>query len=462
MNEYSVSARLGLFPGTALIEEKEGVERLHIGGCDLADLARSYGTPLYLYDQATLDDAVEAYRRALAESYAGGSGITYASKAFLCIAIAQWVQQQGLWLDCTGVGELRVAAAAGVSRDQILVHGVNKSELDLRTAVTQAGTLVVDSLAELRRLISLLEDKTLDSLPDLWLRIRPGLAVRTHTHTQTGQEDSKFGMSRDEVMEAAQICHQHHMPVTGLHFHQGSHFCEPEPVGAALGTALDLVQELQSRYGWLPEVLCPGGGWGVAYHEDDLPQPDIAQYVGFVARMLSEGCLRRGLPSPRLQMEPGRSIVARAGVALYRVGTVKHTAQRRWLLLDGGLADNPRPALYGARYSALPVEQPHRPASGPAWLAGPYCESGDILIEALPLPDIQPGELVAVPVSGAYHLSMASNYNGAPRPAVVWLRDGEPQLVQERERIDDLIRRDKRLQFPDALSVEGDLGTYNP
>lgn len=451
MNEYRVSSRLALFPITAQIEKRHGDERLTLGGCDLEDLAHLYGTPLYLYDEATLDEAVEAYRRALGRSYPGESGITYASKAFLCIAMAQWVQQQGLWLDCTGVSEIQIAAVAGVSRDQILVHGVNKSELDLRTALALAGTLVVDSLAELRKLITLLDDgKPHTILPDLWLRLRPGLAVRTHAHTQTGQEDSKFGMSRGEAIEAAQICLDHQLPLKGLHFHQGSHFCEPEPVGGALDTALDLVVDLQSRHDWLPEVVCPGGGWGVAYQEDDLPQPSIEEYVQFVAEFLADGCLRRGLPLPRLHLEPGRSIVARAGVALYRVGTVKHTAQRRWLLLDGGLADNARPALYGARYSALPVENPNRPARGQAWLAGPYCESGDILIEALPLPDIRPTELIAVPVSGAYHLSMASNYNGAPRPAVLWLRDGETQVVQEREQVSDLIRRDRRLCFPDA------------
>jgi diaminopimelate decarboxylase len=164
-----------------------------------------------------------------------------------------------------------------------------------------------------------------------------------------------------------------------------------------------------------------------------------------VADCLVAGCRRRGLALPRLQLEPGRSIVARAGVALYRVGTVKHTRHRRWLLLDGGLVDNPRPALYGARYSALPVAQPQRPAAGPAWLGGPYCESSDVLIEALPLPEVQPGELIAVPVSGAYQLSMASNYNGACRPAVLWLRAGQAQLMQRREELDDLISRDRPL-----------------
>jgi diaminopimelate decarboxylase len=235
---------------------------------------------------------------------------------------------------------------------------------------------------------------------------------------------------------------------TGLHFHQGSHFRDPAPLGPALDVALDLIARLRAEAGWLPDILCPGGGWGVAYHEDELPGPPIEDYVDFIVRHLVDGCRRRGLPLPHLRLEPGRSLVARAGLALYRLGVTKVAGGRRWLLLDGGLADNVRPALYGARYSALPVHELHRPAAGPAWLGGPYCESGDVLICDLPLPELAPGELVAVPVSGAYQLSMASNYNGACRPAVVWLRPGGAHLVQTREQVADLYRRDRPLPGP--------------
>jgi diaminopimelate decarboxylase len=228
----------------------------------------------------------------------------------------------------------------------------------------------------------------------------------------------------------------------GVHFHLGSQFHDPAPVGKAVSRLLDLLEPIRDETGWFPQVISPGGGWGVAYHEDDLPHPGIAEYVQAIARRLKDGCSRRGLPLPRLQLEPGRSLIARAGVAIYQVGSVKRTAHRRWLLLDGGLADNPRPALYGARYSALPVANPHRPPGDPAWLAGPYCESGDVLIENLPLPEIQTGEWIAVPVSGAYQLSMSSNYNGARRPAVVWLDGSRAHLIQRRESLEDLLRRD--------------------
>ena len=438
--------RLPLFPiTTEIVPSPGGPGNLRVAGCALADLADAHGTPLYIYDQATLDHAVSTYETALARTFPGTNGITYAGKAFLCTAVAQWAAHRGLWVDCTGAGELHIAQQAGVPSAQILVHGVNKSPADLRAALSLAGTLVVDNLAELHRLPALVDEA--GRCPNLWLRVRPGLAVATHVHTQTGQEDSKFGMGQDEAAQAVAFALEHDLPLTGLHFHQGSHFHDPAPVAPAMQTILALAARLRDETGWTPDVLCPGGGWGVPYHEDDLPHVSVADYVGLVADALCAGCEAHGLPLPRLQLEPGRSLVAQAGVALYRVGAVKRTAGRRWLLLDGGLADNPRPALYAARYSALPVTDPVRPAVGSAWLAGPFCESGDILIHDLPLPAMQPGELVAVPMSGAYQLSMGSNYNGARKPAVLWLRDGRAHVVQRRESLADLVRRDEGLAF---------------
>ena len=441
MDNPYLSMRLVLFPVTTQVEPGPA-GRLTLAGCDLAELAERYGTPLYLYDRATLDAAVDAYRRALAGSFPQQAGITYAGKAFLCLAMAQWLREQDLWVDCTGAGEIHVAMTGGVRRERILVHGVNKSQADLDAAAAHAGTIVVDNLVELQRLAA---RPTAQALPDVWLRIRPGLAVDTHAFRQTGQADSKFGMSQAEALEAVRLCRRQGLPLTGVHFHQGSHFHDPAPIDPALEVVLDLIAAAQQETGWLPETLCPGGGWGVAYHEDELPHPPVADYVNFIAGHLIAGCQKRGLPLPRLQLEPGRSLVAQAGVSLYRVGAIKYTPNRRWLLLDGGMADNIRPALYGAHYSALPVLEPGRPAAGPTWLAGPYCESSDILVEALPMPDVQPGELIAVPVSGAYHLSMGNNYNGALKPAVLWLEEGQARLIQERETLDDLIRRDRRL-----------------
>jgi diaminopimelate decarboxylase len=437
-----LTRRLALFPVTTQVVADQHGEHLTIGGCDLADLAGRFGTPLYLYDEATLDDAARTYQRALAQFYPGQSGLTYAGKAFLCLAMAEWVHDRALKLDCSSVGELAIASAARLAREMIILHGVNKSEEDLVAGLAQAGTIVVDNLSELRRLITLSHRRPAPP-PELWLRIRPGIAVTTHDYTQTGQQDSKFGMEPEEIPQAVSMCDKHGLSVTGLHFHLGSHFREAAPVGLALDLALDLLDRLRTELHSRPWNLCPGGGWGVAYHEDEIPHPDISGYVRFVARRVVDGCRLRGLPLPHLHLEPGRSLIARAGVALYRVGTVKHTPGRRWLLLDGGLADNPRPALYSARYSALPVHEPNRPASEPASLAGPYCESSDILIQALPLPNMREGDLIAIPVSGAYQLSMASNYNAARRPAVLWLGESTARLIQAREETDDLLRRDR-------------------
>lgn len=435
--------RLSLFPDTVALSPANGDRpSLHIGGCDLNELAAEFGTPLYTYDQQTIDSAVQAYRGALSRHYPGPAGITFAGKACLNLAMARLMAAHGLILDCTGVGEMHIARAAAVPRAQILLHGVNKSQADLQAGLSQAGTLVVDNLPELERIAQLAHPRR--SLPALWLRVRPGYAVDTHLFHQTGQHDSKFGMDADECVNAVAFCQRNGLPVTGLHFHQGSHFHAAEQVLPALDMVCALMDRLRRERNWMAQVLSPGGGWGIAYHEADLPHQSIEEYVATVAAALAEKLSPHALPLPRLQVEPGRSLVARAGVAIYRVGTVKRAGGRRWLLLDGGMADNIRPALYQARYSALPVTDPLRrpPISENAWLAGPYCESGDLLIEDLPLPEIEMGELLAVPVSGAYQLMMASNYNGALRPAVAMLRAGSAQLVQRRETVDDLLLRD--------------------
>jgi diaminopimelate decarboxylase len=440
MNEPYL-ARLELFPITTRLEQVGDQMSLSIAGCNLIELAEKYGTPLYLYDRSTLDACVQSYQQALSGYYPAASGITYASKAYLCLAIAQWCHNAGLLLDCTGAGELAIAQAAGVPRDSILVHGVNKNQNDLVTALRLAGTVVVDNLTELQRIIDLHLVEN-GQLPDLWLRLRPGKAVDTHHYTQTGQDDSKFGMSPREIAQAVIICQEHRLPLTGLHFHQGSHFHDPAPLRPAIETALDLLALIQKQTGWYPATLCTGGGWGIPYHESELPHPDVESYIQVIAENILSGCQERHLPVPHLQVEPGRSLVARAGVAIYQVGVVKRSAHRRWLLLDGGMADNPRPTLYQANYSALPILNPDRPFSDLSWLAGPYCESGDVLIKALPMPELAAGEFVAIPVSGAYQLSMGSNYNGALKPAVLWLGQGEARLIQQRETSEDLFRRD--------------------
>jgi diaminopimelate decarboxylase len=432
---FHISDRLTLFPDSARIQN----DSLSIAGHDLTSLAENYGTPLYLYDRATLDASVTEYQAALQKHYPAPSRLTYAGKAFLCKAIAEWTQTHDLFVDCTGEGEIAIALAGSVPRKNMLVHGVNKSIEDLNAAFEYAGTIVVDNLTELHRIQFLITHDRFP-LPSLWLRLLPGVAVHTHhAHTQTGQHDSKFGMTRQEILEAAQFCKEHGLPLTGIHFHQGSNFRDPEPLIPAIEMALDLAKEIGFHGEW---HFCPGGGWGVAYHEEELPNPSMDSYVGGIAESVLEGCQQRGLDLPHLHLEPGRSLIARAGVVLYRVGAVKRRGERTWLLIDGGMADNPRHALYGSRYSCLPVTGLARERTEKVSIGGPYCESGDVIIRDVSMPRIEEGELIAIPVAGAYHLSMASNYNGARRPSVLLLEEGNLQEIIRRETIQDLLRRD--------------------
>lgn len=430
--------RFKLFPLSAKIKN----DFLTIAGQDLAKLAEEHGTPLYLYDRATLDASVEDYKKALASHYPAPASVTYAGKAFLCTAIAQWTQTHGLHVDCTGEGEIAITVAGDVPREHILMHGVNKSINDLKSALQHAGTIVVDNLTELHRITTLFPTPDSQS-PNIWLRLLPGLAVETHhAHTQTGQNDSKFGMTREEILEASMLCKNNNLPIKGIHFHQGSNFRDASPLKAAIELGLDLAKEIGFEEEW---HFCPGGGWGVAYHEDELPQPDTNEYVRVIANSVIEGCKTRGLIFPHLHLEPGRSLAARAGVAVYKVGAIKRRGNKVWILIDGGMTDNPRHAIYGARYSCLTVAGPGRERCEVVSIAGPYCESGDVIIEDLPMPKIEVGELIAIPASGAYHLSMASNYNGSRRPTALWLEDGKVKLIVRRETTADLLRRDQLL-----------------
>jgi diaminopimelate decarboxylase len=435
---FRIVDRLALFPDSTRNQD----DSLFIAGYDLASLAEQYGTPLYVYDRATLDISVANYQSALHKHYPAPSQVTYAGKAFLCKALAEWTQAHDLLVDCTGEGEIAIAIAGGVPRENILVHGVNKSLEDLKAALKYTGTIVIDNLTELKHIQFLLgHEHAKPASFNLWLRLLPGVPVHTHhAHTQTGQQDSKFGMTRPEILEAAQFCTEQDLPLNGIHFHQGSNFRDPEPLIPAIDLALDLAKEIGFRDKW---HFCPGGGWGVAYHEEELPNPSIESYVRGIAEAVIEGCRQRGLDLPHLHLEPGRSLIARAGVALYRVGAVKRRGDKTWLLIDGGMADNPRHALYGSRYSCLTVTGVSRERIEKVSIGGPYCESGDVVIEDLLMPEVAEGELIAIPVAGAYHMSMASNYNGARRPAVLWLEEGNAKLIIQRETVQDLLKNQR-------------------
>lgn len=420
----NLQKRLSLFPFSTAIAD----DQLTLQGYRLQDLAEQYGTPLYVYDAATLEARYTAYVETLRRHYPAPFAITYAGKAYLSPRLIRWLERHGAWIDCSSYGEILTTRKSS-SRIPLLVHGVNKSPLDLEHAIRQAQVIVVDNRSELQRLLAW--HKAGSCLPELWLRLQPGIAPHTHSHIQTGHHESKFGMNAEELLDAVREARQNGLIVRGLHFHIGSQFRDPAPLCAAIEQALDLAGEIPWPEEW---HFSPGGGWGVPYREDDLPWLSIETYLAEIVACLIRGVKKRSLPFPYLHLEPGRSLIAQAGIALYRIGTIKRRPGRTWLLVDGGLADNPRPALYGARYTALPLQALSRPWEEQVWIGGPYCESGDVLIEDLPFPRVEEGEYLAIPVSGAYQLSMANNYNGAYRPAVLWIEEGKVFLNQKRER----------------------------
>ena len=446
----SQSANLLIFPDTAQIAP-DG--HLYLAGLDVVALAAEFGTPLYVYDETTIRNRCRTYRDALAAHYPASGQAAYAGKALLCTAMAQLAAEEGLGLDVVSGGELHVALQAGFPAARIHFHGNNKSPAELAFALDAGvGRFVVDSFYELETLARLAAGR--GAVAAIWLRISPDVDAHTHTYRKTGLLDSKFGFplaTGDATRAARQALASPHLALTGLHAHIGSHIFETTPFLRAVEAMLDFATEMRS-HGLELRELSPGGGLGVRYVESD-PAAPIEPYVRAVSQAVVQSCRAAGLPLPHLVLEPGRSIVGQAGVALYAVGARKEVpGVRTYLSVDGGMADNPRPALYGARYTAILANKADRPPEETVTVAGKFCESGDVLIRDLALPRAAPGDLLAVPVSGAYNLAMSSNYNQAPRPAAVLLRDGQARLILRRETYEDLTRRDLPLyRSPFAL-----------
>lgn len=434
--------KLSLFP-LATTVDPDGQLTLH--GHRVTDLAAGFGTPLYIYDVATIRHQLETYRRAL-RAYGGEWHVTYASKAFLCTALARLMAKEGIGLDVASAGEIFIAQRGGVDPAEMHLHGNNKTPLDLEMALEAGvGRIVIDNRNELEVLAQLAT--TRQQRVNIWLRVRPNVAVETHhRYTVTGQADSKFGLSIDDARQVAieLLAAENDSPLqlTGLHIHLGSHFHDAKPVALALDKLLDLAISLREEYNWELQELCPGGGWSVRYHPNDPAMP-IEPFITDVVKTIEAGCRTRHLSLPKLIVEPGRSIIAQAGVALYTVGGRKVIpGARRYISIDGGLADNPRPAMYQATYTALLANRAAEPECETVAIAGPFCETGDVLIQAVDLPLAQPGDILAVPMAGAYQLSMSSNYNAARRPAVVFIDGDEVTPVQRRETFEDLVSRD--------------------
>ncbi len=431
-----------IWPDSATIRDG----RLLLGGCDTAKLAMEYDTPLYTICEDTLRGAMRAYRDAFAASYPAETRVHYASKALLNSALAQIVAQEGLGLDVVSDAELFVARRAGLPLERVHCHGNAKTRAELERALSWGvGAIIVDNFDELEQLVSLSAGR--QTVQPVLLRVTPGIDAQTHAHIATGGQRSKFGLPLEAVDVAVkQIQAASGLRLIGLHAHIGSQIFDPAELEAGIAVLLDLAAGLRERHGITIEELSPGGGLGVPYTAE-MPATDIAAYAQTLAQAVQQGCAALNLPLPRLTVEPGRSIVARAGVALYQIVGRKrdpHTVSH--LHIDGGMADNIRPALYGARYTALLANQADTAPAVEVDVAGRFCESGDLLLQGVALPAARPGDLLAVAVAGAYTLSMASNYNLAPRPALLLLRDGEARLIQRRETEEDLVARDLLLE----------------
>lgn len=406
---------------------------LSIAGQSLRPLAEKYGTPLYLYDASTIRGQARKLRQALTSNYPGDFEITYAAKAYFSLAMARRLAALNLGVDVVSMGEMAIARRAGFAPRRVHLHGNNKSEEELAAAVEWGvQAIVIDSLEELETLESIVAHQNKPGRVRVWLRISPGVAVDSHSYLQTAHHASKFGLPIEggaaaQAIRIAKASRWLHL--TGLHTHLGSQFFEPEPYLQAVSRLIALADSTQ----FIPEELSPGGGWGVPYLPEQ-PPGEAEPWIQTVTGAVRTECEKRGWPLPRLVVEPGRWMVARSAVALYRIGTTKVSGDgSHFVAVDGGMADNLRPALYGARYSAFLAERPDERPVNKAHLVGKFCESGDELIPEVWLPEVQRGDLLVMPVAGAYQLSMASNYNLAPRPAVLWLEPDGVEVLQQRE-----------------------------
>ncbi len=412
---------------------------LVVGGCLLSDLARTYGTPLYVLDEDTLRASCRAYREALDTFYPGRSLALYASKANSSLAITAVVASEGLGLDAVSSGELLTALGGGMPPERIVLHGNNKSVEELALAVEHGVTVVADNWRDLELLATI---ATAERPASLMLRFTPGIECHTHEYIRTGHLDSKFGFDPDQLEQVLrQLAECPWARLTGLHAHIGSQIFELQPHRDLAGVMADALA-LARSLGHPCTDLNVGGGLGIRYVVSDDP-PTIQAWVQGVAQAVAAACLERDLELPRLLCEPGRSLVATAGLTLYTIGSRKEIpGLRTYVSVDGGMSDNPRPITYQSAYTAVLADRPAGAAEETVTLAGKHCESGDVLLKELALPASAPGDVLVVLATGAYNASMASNYNRIPRPAAVLVQGGRAELVQRRERPDELLRYD--------------------
>jgi diaminopimelate decarboxylase len=412
-----------ILPSSARIERDE----LQLGGLRASELAERFGTPLVVYCEATLRERAGALRAAVG----AGGRLAYGTKAFPNVALLRLLREEGIGADVASVGELAFAKAAALVGDELIVHGNNKDGALLAAAAAEGATVVLDAADE-----AVLAEAA--GVQRVLVRVTLGVDADTHEAIRTGHHGSKFGLPTEQALELVHDARARGREVLGLHVHVGSQLPDFAAQEETIRRLAAFATTCHESLGWTARVADLGGGFGIRHHPDEAV-PDAAELAAGAAATARAPFADAGLPEPEVWLEPGRSLVGRAGVTLYRVGAVKRLPGRTWVAVDGGMSDNPRPQLYGARYTALSASRAGEQATERVSIAGMHCESGDVLIDDVDLPTPVRGDLLAVPATGAYTLAMSSNYNGVPRPAAVLVANGGARLIRRRETVDDLL-----------------------
>ena len=440
------SPNQSLLPLSAAVNEND---HLVIGGCDVVSLVEKFGSPLYILDEQTVRTACRQYKQAFEQHYPGESLIVYASKAWNCLAVCAIAIQEGIAIDVVSGGELQTALDAGATGNKLYFHGNNKSAEELTLGYEADARIVVDNWHELKTLNEIASKAGKQAT--ILLRLTPGIECHTHEYIKTGHIDSKFGFDPDQLEEVFDYISKQGSGINciGLHAHIGSQIFELQP-HRDLAKVMVKWFQTASKYGLSIQELDIGGGLGIRYTESDDP-PSIDEWSKVVCESMAAACQESNIPLPKLLCEPGRSLIGSACITAYTVGGQKSVPGiRNYISVDGGMSDNPRPITYQSLYRILAAGKMSAPLSETITVAGKHCESGDVVIHDASLPSLETGEIVAVPATGAYNYSMASNYNRVPRPAAVLVNDGTANVILRRETYADLVRQD---ELPDSLKV---------
>lgn len=429
------------------VSENLGVNEkgnLTIGGIDTVNLAKQYGTPLYVMDEQAVRKACQRFKNSIDKYYGGNGLVCYASKAFSCMEMCRIVGSEGLGLDVVSIGELYTAVKAGFDVSKIGFHGNNKTNEELEYAVdVKVGHIIVDNISELLRLEEIAKSK--NAKPDIMFRIKPGIDAHTHNFVKTGQIDSKFGFALEtgeafEAVKQAVTCEN--VNLMGLHCHIGSQIFDIAPFEEAARVMLNFIAKIKNELHYEIKGLNLGGGFGIKYLNEHDPVP-FETYMEKTSEVVKSTCSELGISLPYIFIEPGRSIAAPAGITLYTVGARKEIPNiRTYVSIDGGMADNPRYILYQSEYEAIVANKATQERIEKVTIAGRCCESGDLIGENMPLQHAESGDIIAVCATGAYNYSMSSNYNRLQKPAVVFVNNGESRIAIKRETLDDIIRND--------------------